>query len=135
MKRLPYTLLSILTGLLYLWLFVQLLFTPVEMLRSFDVPPDAHMVFLAERISVLMLGFAILALFAVLLPPSRARALIHLSVAVNMGGFAVNSFWGASRGLLTDSAIPVIGCVESAIALAYLYCAVRDFVLSRKAAA
>lgn len=118
--------LSLATGFLYLWLFFQLLFTPIAMLRGFGVGAEPHMVFLAQRISVLMLGFAVLVLLSHRLPPSRARAVIAAAVAANMAGFAVNSFWGASHGILTDGAIPVIGGIETIIAVGYGWIAAVD---------
>ena len=123
--------LSLPTGLLYLWLFYQLLFTPAQMLQSFGVGTEPHTVFLAQRISVLMLGFAVLVLLSLGLPPSKARAVMAAAVAANMAGFAINSFWGAAHGILTDGAIPVIGGVEAFIAVGYGYFAVSDFLKSR----
>jgi len=123
--------LSLPTGLLYLWLFYQLLFTPAQMLQGFGVGAEPHTVFLAQRISVLMLGFAILVLLSLGLPPSKARAAIAAAVAANMAGFAINSFWGASHSILTDSAIPVIGGVEAFIAVGYSLFAVADLLKSR----
>lgn len=123
--------LSLPAGLLYLWLFYQLLFTPAQMLQSFGVGADPHTVFLAQRISVLMLGFSVLLLFSLGLPSSKARAVIAAAVSVNMAGFAINSLWGATHGALTDSAIPVIGGIEAFIAVGYGYFAVADFLGSR----
>lgn len=127
MKNTLFKTLSLLTGLLYLWLFYQLLFTPIEMLKSFSLAADPHAVFLAQRISVLMLGFAVLLLLGWKLPPSLARAVIAAAVAVNMAGFAINSFWGAAHGCLTDPAIPVIGGIESFVAVAFGLFALADF--------
>lgn len=124
--------LSLLTGLLYLWLFYQLLFTPAQMLRSFNVDADVHTIHLAQRISALMLGFAVLIFLALPLQKSRARAIIAAAVTVNMAGFAINSLWGAAHGLLTDGAIPVIGGIETCIALAYGCYAVCDLIPEKK---
>ncbi|PTX94377.1 hypothetical protein [Opitutus sp. ER46] len=60
------------------------------------------------------------------LPRSRVRAIIAAAVAVNMAGFALNSFWGAAHGILTDPAIPLVGGIESIIAVAHGYVAVAD---------
>lgn len=128
-----FTGLSLATGLLYLWLWYQLLFTPAQMLQSFGVGSDAPALYLAKRISVLMLGFAVLLLLGCRLRRSPGRAVAAAAVAVNMGGFAINSFWGASHGLLTDPAIPLIGGVETVIALAYAGFAVADARALRRA--
>lgn len=128
MKRLnTFKWLSLLTGLLYLWLFYQLLCTPAQMLQSFGVGADPHTVFLAQRISALMLGFAVLVLLSLRLPSSRPRAAIAVAVSVNMAGFAINSFWGAGHGLLTDDAISVIGSIEAFIAISYGFFALADY--------
>jgi hypothetical protein len=119
--------LCLLTGLLYLSLFYQLLFTPGQILKSFGLGAEPHVVYLARRISVLMLGFSVLALLACNLRSSTARAVIATAVAVNMAGFACNSFWGAAVGILTDRAIPFIGGIETVIAVAYGVFAVTDF--------
>ncbi len=123
--------LSLPTGLLYLWLFYQLLFTPAQMLQSFGVGTEPHTVYLAQRISVLMLGFAVLVLLSLGLPPSKARAVIAAAVSANMAGFALNSLWGATHGILTDGAIPVIGGLEAFIAAGYGFSAVTDWRKSR----
>ncbi len=131
MRSNPFRWLSLATGLLYLWLFYQLLFTPPQMLQGFGVGAEAHTVFLARRISVLMLGFSVLLLLSYGLPPSRARGAIAAAVSVNMAGFAINSFWGVAHGILTDSAIPVVGSIEAFIAVGYGFFAVSDFLKSR----
>lgn len=133
MKRQWFKWLSLLTGLLYLWLFYQLLVTPDQILPSFGVEADVHTTFLARRISVLMLGFSVLLFLAAWLPQSKARAVIAAAVAVNMAGFAVNSFYGATHGYLTDRAIPVIGSIESLIALSFAF-SVAEYLKSRKKA-
>jgi hypothetical protein len=123
--------LSVFTGLLYLSLFYQLLFTPEQILKSFGILAEPHVTYLARRISVLMLGFAVLVLLACNLPSSKARAIFATAVAVNMAGFACNSFWGAARGILTDQAIPYIGTIETVIAVLYAAFAVSDFAKLR----
>ena len=119
--------LGLLTGLLYLSLFYQLLFTPEQILQSFGIGAEPHIIYLTRRISVLMLGFSVLVLLASNLRSSKARAVIATAVAVNMAGFACNSFWGAALGILTDRAIPFIGGIETVIAVAYGVFAVTDF--------
>jgi len=119
--------LSLLTGLLYLSLFYQLLFTPEQILQSFGIGAEPHIIYLARRISVLMLGFSVLVLLACNLRSSKARAVIATAVAVNMAGFACNSFWGAALGILIDRAIPFIGGIETVIAIFYAVFAVTDF--------
>ncbi|MBK9992367.1 MAG: hypothetical protein IPP19_17015 [Verrucomicrobia bacterium] len=131
MKNRLFTCVSLLTGLLYLWLFYQLLFTPAEMLKGFGLAAEPHAIYLAKRISVLMLGFAVLLLLGSRLKPSAARAVIAVAVATNMAGFALNSFWGAANGILTDPAIPLIGGIESVIAVSYGLFAIADFRASR----
>jgi len=131
MRPNPFKWLSLPTGLLYLWLFYQLLFTPAQMLQSFGIGADPHTIFLAQRVSVLMLGFSVLLLLSLGLPQSKARSAIAASVSVNMAGFAINSFWGATHGILNDSSIPVIGSIEAFIAVGYGCLAVMDFLESR----
>lgn len=127
MNQLVFLWLCRLTGLLYLSLFYQLLFTPAEILQSFNVPAEAPVIYLARRISVLMLGFSVLVLLAGRLPSSKARAVLATAVTVNMAGFACHSFWGAAQGLLTDSAIPFIGGLETLIAVLFALVAFADF--------
>ncbi len=132
MRPNPFKCLSLPTGLLYLWLFYQLFFTPAQMLQRFGIGADPHTEFLAQRVSVLMLGFAVLLLLSFGLPRSPARAAIAAAVSVNMAGLAINSFWGATHGILTDSVIPVIGSIEACIAVGYGFFAVADFLKSRE---
>jgi hypothetical protein len=79
-----------------------------------------------------MLGFSVLLLLGFRLGPSVARAVIATAVVVNMAGFAINSFWGAAHGNLTDPAIPIIGGIEAFIALSFGVVAVADFWITRK---
>lgn len=127
--------LSLLTGLLYLSLFYQLLFTPVQMLQGFGVGADAATIYLARRISVLMLGFAVLHFLGCRLARSPGRTAVAVAVAVNMGGFAIHSFWGSAHGLLTDPAIPVIGGLETFIAIAFAALAITDVLALRRVSA
>lgn len=122
---------SLLAGSLYLFLFYQLLFTPVEMLAGFGVAGEAHTVFLARRISVLMLGFAVLLFLSCRLESSFARVAIASAVAVNMAGFAVNSFYGVAGGLLGRDLI-VVGLVESVVAGVFGAFAVCDLLRLRR---
>lgn len=122
---------SLLAGSLYFFLFYQLLFTPVEMLAGFGVAGEAHTVFLARRISVLMLGFAVLLFLSCRLESSFARVAIAAAVAVNMAGFAVNSFYGVAGGLLGRDLI-VVGLVESAVACVFGAFAVCDLLRLRR---
>lgn len=131
MKTRLFSCLSLLAGLLYLWLFYQMLFTPAEILKGFGLAAEPHLVFLAKRISVSMLGFAVLLLLGLRLKPSAARAVIATAVAVNMAGFALNSFWGAAQGILTDPAIPLVGGVETVVALAFGFLGFVDFRAAR----
>lgn len=109
---------SLLAGSLYLFLFYQLLFTPAAMLAGFGIAGEAHTVFLARRISALMLGFAVLLYSSCRLESSPARGVIAAAVAVNMAGFAANSFYGVAGGLLGRDLIGV-GLVESLVACVF----------------
>ena len=133
MKQNLFRWLSLLTGLLYFWLFFQMLFTPEKILQTFGVGAEPHFIFLTRRISVLMLGFSVLVSLACNLRPSKARAVISTAVAVNMAGFACNSFWGMVFGMLTDPGIPFAGGTETVIAIFYAVFAVTDFRKSENA--
>lgn len=124
---------SLLAGSLYLFLFYQLLFTPVEMLAGFGVSGEAHTVFLARRISVLMLGFAVLLFLSCRLESSFARVAIASAVAVNMAGFAASSVCGVAGGLLGRDLI-VVGLVEGLVACVFGAFAVGDLLRLRQKA-
>lgn len=90
--------LCLLVSALYFWLFMQLVFTPVEMLGFLRAPEMDIVHVLARRVSGLMLSFSVLLFLVRNARASAMRAAICVAVAVNMAVFASTGLYEFSRG-------------------------------------
>jgi hypothetical protein len=59
-----FKILSLLTGLLYLYLAVDLFFFPGSALQGFGIQENEGVYFIARRVAMLMLGFTVLLFLA-----------------------------------------------------------------------
>jgi hypothetical protein len=117
-KQNTYQIVSCLTAALYLYLFVSLLFSPGSFLNDFGVEATAPAEFLARRVAMLMLGFAVLAFLGMKMPHSPARQAMTLAIAVNMTGFAVMGLIEFGQGVMGVE-ILAAAAIESFVAVAY----------------
>jgi hypothetical protein len=117
-KRNTYQIMSILTAGLYFYLFVSLLFSPDPFLNDFGVEATAPAEFLARRVAMLMLGFAVLAFFGRKMSHSLARRAMALAIGVNMAGFAVMGLIEFAQGVV-GAEILTAAAIESFVAVAY----------------
>lgn len=113
-----YRVMSYVTSLLYLYLFVSLLSDPHAFLRGVGIEGAESAYFLARRASMLMLGFAVASFFARNAPCSDARQAITLSIAVSMAGLCGMSSFEYVRGF-ANSGILTPAIIESILALVY----------------
>jgi hypothetical protein len=89
---------SILTSLLYFYLFISLLFFPESLCKELGITENDASLFFVKRASALMLGFSVLVFLVRNAIPSVIRQAISFSVAVNMFGFAISSIFGLIHG-------------------------------------
>jgi hypothetical protein len=116
---------SILTSLLYFYLFISLFFSPAEAAKDFGIPGTESAFFVARRASMLMLGFAVLVFLIRNIPASTIRQAIAFSIGVNMAGFAIMSIWQLASGLGNPSYI-VAAFIEVVISVSYFYFCIAD---------
>lgn len=113
-----YRIMSYITTLLYLFLFVSLLSDPHSFLQGLGIEGTESAYFLARRASMLMLGFAAVSFFGRNAPSSIARQAITLSIAVSMAGLCCMSSFEYARGF-ANSSILTPAIIELALAVVY----------------
>jgi len=116
---------SVLTSLLYFYLFISLLFSPESVCKDFNITGSESIDLLARRVSSLMLGFSALLFLIRNTPPSVVRQAIAFSVGLNMTGFALSGAFGMIHGLLRPSILGVIA-IEVFIAVVYFSFCLSD---------
>lgn len=117
-KQKTYQIVSILTAGLYFYLFASLLFSPGPFLTDFGIEATVPAEFLARRVAMLMLGFAVLAFLGRKMPHSLARQVMALAISVNMAGFAVMGLIEYGQGVI-GAEILAAAAIESFVAVAY----------------
>lgn len=98
-----YKIATIGTSLLFLFLFIQLFFTPVSFVEGLGLQSSVGTSILCRRAAMFMLGLSVLLLFARKLPHSSARQLICLSTGITMVGLACLSSFELIRGTVNSS--------------------------------
>ena len=126
-----FKILSILTSLLYFYLFYTLLFNPQGLCADFGLEGNEVVYFLAKRASMLMLGFGVLLLLGINLKEAKSRAVVAVSVAVCMLGFATMSGYEYFRGFVNAGILPAF-VIEIILGLAFLVLAVMNFTSQKQ---
>jgi hypothetical protein len=116
---------SILTSLLYFYLFIRLLIFPESLCNDFGVAGNESAYFLARRASMLMMGFSALLFLLRNIPPSVVRQAISFSVGLNMAGFAAMGLFELMRGFVKTSILGVIA-IEVLVATIYFSFLISD---------
>lgn len=116
---------SVLAAALFVGLFVQLLFTPGALCEGFGLAPSEAVFVLERRVSMLMLGVAVLLLGAQRAPPSPVRRAISLGAALSFAGFACTGSYEVLRGAMKPSVWGAVA-VEVAFAVAFLALGIAD---------
>lgn len=111
--------LSILTSLLFLYLFVVLLFDTASFFVDLGIDAGEAAFFIARRASVFMLGMSILLFWGKNLPHSESRQMIIIFAAIIMSGLAMMGTYEYARGYLGAAIFQAIS-IESIVAVSYL---------------
>lgn len=114
-KPVTYTVVVCLAGCLYFYLFVTLLFSPMQFLAGVGVVGNEAAFMLSRRASMLMLGFSVLAFQAAKLQSIVTRQVVAVGIAVNMLGFAVLGCMEYRRGF-ANAGILRAAVIESSLA-------------------
>lgn len=94
---------SVANGLLFLFLFAQLLLTPAAFVSGVGLEPSEATSILGRRVSILMLGVAVLSVLSRNLPHSAARQSICISTGTTLIGLAIMSGYELCRGTVNAS--------------------------------
>lgn len=109
---------SILTSLLYFFLFLSFFSFPENLCKDVGIAESEPVFFLIRRASMLMLGFAAITFLTRNMEVSKARQAVAFSVTVNMLGFASTEVFEMFHGFSFSS---FIGPMVIEILVAVLY--------------
>lgn len=98
-----YKIATIGTSLLFVFLFVQLFFTPVAFVEDLGLEATLSTSILCRRASMFMLGLAVLLFGVRKLEHSSVRQTISLSTSITMTGLAALSSFEMLRGTVNNS--------------------------------
>jgi len=98
-----YKITCICTSLLFVFLFIQLFFTPVSFVEDTGGQATIATSILCRRTSMFMLGLAVLLFCARKLPHSSIRQSICISTGITMTGLACLSSFELIRGTVNHS--------------------------------
>jgi hypothetical protein len=99
---------SLLTFLLFAYLFFTLLFNSDSFIRGLGIQPCESSLFLGRRASIFMLGISVLMLGSINLPNSKARQVICLATGITMFGLACMGSYEFIRGTVNSSILTAI---------------------------
>ena len=114
-----YKILSILTSLLFFYLFYTLMFDVQGLCSSLGLEGNEVSDFLAKRASMLMLGFGVLLLVGANVKASACQVVISMGVAVCMLGLGTMSGYEYFRGFVNSGMLPPM-IVELVLGVAFL---------------
>lgn len=114
-----YKYVCIATAVLFIFLSLQLLLTPVAFALSMGLEPSAATSVLLRRAAMFMVGLAVLTLCARSLRDLKARRCVSLSAAVTLLGLACMGTYERLMGTVNDSIFIAIG-IESVLGLSFL---------------
>lgn len=101
---------SIVTSVLFAYLFVQFLFTPEAFVRDLGMLPSDASTLLARRASMFMLGIAVLMIGASNMSPSKVRQIICLATGITLFGLSCLGWFEFIRGAVNPTILMAIGC-------------------------
>jgi hypothetical protein len=110
---------SIITSILFAYLFFQLLLTPVSFVNDAEAQSSEATSILCRRTSMFMLGLSVLLFSARKLPHSPARQHICLSTAITMIGLACMGSYELIRGTVNSSMLTAI-TIETILGTSFL---------------
>ena len=126
-----YKIISIVTSILFVYLFSQLFFLSDSFVKDLGLEPSIASLVLARRASMFMLGIAILMFFSRNLPASKTRQIICLSTGVTLLGLACMGTFEFIKGNL-NSSIMVAIVIESILWISYMIILIKDWKTENK---
>lgn len=118
---------SIAAALLFIFLFVQIFFTPEAFITGMGLTPDTASIVLMRRASLFMLGLSVLMFLSRNIPVSKDRIYLSISMSLIFFCLAINGSSGYIYGNY-DSSIFIAVIIESVFGLAF----VLNIILDRK---
>ena len=112
------------TSVLFVFLALRLLLTPVEFAASVGLEPSVATSVLLRRAAMFMVGLAVLTFCARSLLDLQARRCVCLSTAVTMLGLACMGTYERLMGTVNASIFIAIG-IESVLGLSFLLLLLR----------
>jgi len=113
-----YKVLSILTSVLFVYLFFLLLLNSESLIIDVGLEPSVSSAFLAKRTSTFMLGISVLMFSSRNLLPSKARQNICLATGTTMLGLSIMGTYELVNGNINSSILPAI-LIELAVAISF----------------
>ncbi len=114
-----YKVVCIAASLLFVFLFLQLLFTSDSFVRNMGLEPSAATSVLAKRAAMFMLGLSVLLFSAKSLDNTNARLSICLSTGVTLIGLALAGVYEYFMGSVNSSIFTAI-TIETILGLSFL---------------
>jgi len=108
--KLFYKIVSIATSVLFIYLFVQLLFTPSSFIEGLGLEASEAGCILARRASMFMLGISVLMFGTRNLPHSKARQVICMATGITMFGLSCMGSYEFIKGTVNSSILIAIIC-------------------------
>lgn len=112
------------TSVLFVFLALQLLLTPVTFAASMGLEPSVATSVLLRRAAMFMVGLAVLTFCARSLQDLQARRCVCLSAAVTLLGLACMGTYERLMGTVNTSIFIAIG-IESVLGLSFLMVLMR----------
>lgn len=114
-----YKLTCVVTSILFVFLSLQLFFTPVAFVSDMGLEPSVATSVLLRRAAMFMVGLAVLTFCARSLQDLKARRCVCLSAAVTLLGLACMGTYEHLMGTVNESIFIAIG-IESVLGLSFL---------------
>ena len=124
-----YKILSILTSILLVFLFVQMFFNSGEFMVQLGLQPSESLVIICRRTSIFMIGLSMLTFSVRNLESNKTRQQICFSIAVIMLGLACLGSYEYMKGTLSSSIITAIS-IETSIGVAFMGIFLKNFRFS-----
>lgn len=109
---------SIATSVLFVYLFAELLFFSDSFVKDLGLEPSIATLVLARRVSMFMLGIAVLMFLSRNLPNSAPRKFICLSTGITLLGLSIMGIFEFINGNVNSSIIAAI-VIESILWISY----------------
>jgi len=113
-----YKILSILTSVLFVYLFILLFFNSDSFIKDIGLEPSIASLVLARRAAMFMLGIVVLTFASRNLPSSKARQIICMSLSLTFFGLSCMGAYEYANGNV-NSSISVSIVIETILWLSY----------------